>query len=95
MTADEFLNADEPPTGYSPALLGLWYAERGDWEAAHVAVQDDGSDDASWVHACLHREEGDLGNAAYWYSRAGRAVADGSLAEERRAIAAVLLENLG
>ena len=58
----------------------------GDWDGAHAIVQDDPSADAAWIHAYLHRVEGDLSNAAYWYRRAGREVATGDLEEERAAI---------
>ena len=91
MTADDLFTASAPDPTWSAALTGLWHAEQGDWHAAHEAVQDDSSAAGSWVHACLHREEGDLGNAGYWYSRAGQATAHGDLAAERRAIAAALL----
>ncbi|KAB0681831.1 hypothetical protein [Aureimonas leprariae] len=64
--------------------------ENGDWDGAHAAVQDDPSADAAWIHAHLHRVEGDLGNAAYWYRRAGRPVESGDLDAERRAIAEAL-----
>ena len=67
----------------------------GDWDGAHELVQDDPSADAAWVHAHLHRVEGDLSNAGYWYRRAGRAVATGSLEEERRAIQQALAEQVG
>ena len=62
----------------------------GDWDGAHALVQDDSSPEAAWVHAHLHRVEGDLSNAAYWYRRAGRPVATGALDEERAEIAAAL-----
>jgi hypothetical protein len=52
------------------------------WDRAHRLVQDEGTSDAAWVHAYLHRVEGDLSNAAYWYRRAGKAVATGSLEAE-------------
>ena len=58
----------------------------GDWNGAHELVQDDPSAEAAWVHAHLHRIEGDLGNAGYWYRRAGKLVATGDHADERRAI---------
>jgi len=64
--------------------LGLLAA--GDWDGAHRIVQDDPSAEAAWVHAHLHRVEGDLGNAGYWYRRAGQPVASGDLAAERLAI---------
>lgn len=64
-----------PPAGSSLAVQGLWHEARGDWEGAHSAVQQDEQDrDCCWVHAYLHRKEGDIGNAGYWYSRAGRAM---------------------
>ncbi len=61
-----------PPAGLSLPLQALWHDARGDWEQAHTCAQDDASSNGSWVHAYLHRKEGDLGNAGYWYSRAGR-----------------------
>ena len=67
-------------------LKALSLLAGGDWEAAHKLVQDDPSSEAAWMHAHLHRVEGDLANAGYWYRRAGKAVARGDLEEERRAI---------
>lgn len=61
-----------PPAGLSRLLQALWHDARGDWEAAHRCAQEGKSRDGSWVHAYLHRKEGDLGNAGYWYSRADR-----------------------
>ena len=61
-----------PPSDLGMALKALWHDARGDWESAHNSAQDDHSGDGSWVHAYLHRKEGDRGNAGYWYSRAGR-----------------------
>ena len=60
------------PAGLSGARAGLWYDARGDWEAAHDAAQADKSKAGSWVHAYLHRKEGDEGNAGSWYALAGR-----------------------
>jgi hypothetical protein len=74
----------------SPAMQALHAVESGAWDDAHRLVQDDPGQAAAWVHAHLHRVEGDLDNAGYWYRRAGRAVATGDLAEERAAIAAEL-----
>jgi len=62
----------------------------GDWEGAHALVQDDPSREAAWIHAHLHRLEGDLANARYWYGRAGRPEHRGRLEEERAAIQAAL-----
>ncbi len=68
------------------ALKALALIAAGDWDGAHALVQDDEGAAAAWVHAHLHRIEGDLDNAAYWYRKAGRPTAAGDLAEERRAI---------
>ena len=62
----------------------------GDWEAAHEIAQEDSSAEAAWLHAHLHRVEGDPGNAAYWYRRAGRPVFEGDVAAERLALREVL-----
>jgi hypothetical protein len=62
----------DAPADLTPALRALWHDAKGDWAAAHACVQDDASRDGAWVHAYLHRKEGDLGNAGYWYARAGR-----------------------
>lgn len=64
--------------------------DAGDWDGAHERVARDPSPEAAWLHAHLHRVEGDEGNAAYWYRRAGRAPFDGSPQDERAAIAAAL-----
>ena len=75
----------------SPALRALWLDARGDWDGAHEAAQADEGGDGDWVHAYLHRKEGDAGNAAYWYRRAGKPVCRTSLDEEWEAIASALL----
>jgi hypothetical protein len=72
----------EPPAGASPALLALWHDANGNWEKAHEVAQSDATCDGSWVHAYLHRKEGDNGNAAYWYARARRPVAQGPIESE-------------
>ena len=75
MSFEDFLHctkADAPPAGLGRALLALWLDARGDWEAAHTMAQEAGSGDGDWVHAYLHRKEGDEANAGYWYRRAGR-----------------------
>jgi hypothetical protein len=61
-----------PPAGTSLPLQALWHDARGDWDKAHGCAQDDHGREGSWVHAYLHRKEGDLGNAGYWYARAAR-----------------------
>ena len=90
MTAEEMLAADAVPEGVSPALRAVWHGLRGEWEAAHALVQDEPGREAAWVHAWLHRVEGDLANAGYWYRRAGRPVATGETRAEALAIAGTL-----
>lgn len=81
------------PAGLTPPLQALWHDARGDWDRAHACVQDDGSADGAWVHAYLHRKEGDAGNAGYWYARARQAaVGEGvALGDEWAQIARALL----
>ena len=80
------------PAPQSPApLAAMWWAAKGDWDQAHTIAQDDSSLEAAWVHAYLHRAEGDLGNAGYWYRRAAKPVADGPLEAEWEQIASALL----
>ena len=86
------LSSSSPPAGATPLLLALWHDARGEWDAAHRVAQDVETRDGAWVHAYLHRKEGDAGNAAYWYHRAQRPVASGALEAEWRAIATALLE---
>ena len=82
-----------PPAGLSGPLRALWLDARGEWDAAHEAAQAAGGADGAWVHAYLHRKEGDEGNAGYWYSLAGRRMpAEGvSLGAEWEQIARALL----
>ncbi len=92
--AERFLAAlggAAPPEGLAPPLRAVWHGLRGEWGAAHALVQALEGADAAWVHAWLHRVEGDPGNAAYWYRRAGRGMAQGPTEGEGRAIAAALL----
>lgn len=83
------LSGDAPPL--SPPLLALWHASRDEWDAAHRLVQAEGDADSAWVHAWLHRRQGDLGNARYWYRRAGRDEPAESPERERGAILRALL----
>ncbi len=83
---------DRPPDGLSPALKALWHSWKGDWDRAHRTAQDDGTPDGSWVHALLHREEGDIGNARYWYGRAGKPIPSTSIENERNEIIRALLD---
>jgi len=85
------LAGDAPAGGLAPPLAGLWWTAKGDWDRAHGIVQDESSREAAWVHAHLHRIEGDLGNAAYWYRQAGQPVATDALDVEWERIASALL----
>ena len=83
-------------TGEFPAagmslLKAVWHGLRGEWAPAHEIAQEDDGPEGAWVHAWLHRIEGDLANAAYWYRRAHRPAASGDTASEGREIAAFLL----
>ena len=89
------LSAAEPPQAFSHALRALWLDARGDWDGAHDAAQADEGGEGDWVHAYLHRKEGDAGNAAYWYRRALKPVCRTSLEEEWAAIAEALLKAEG
>jgi hypothetical protein len=79
-----------PAAGLAPPLAALWWAAKGDWDAAHKIVQDESSKDAAWVHAYLHRVEGDLSNAGYWYRQAGQPVAKDALEAEWERIVSAL-----
>ena len=73
MTLAEFkrsLSKPKPPAELAPALAALWWAGKDDWDKAHKIVMDDEGADCAWVHAYLHRVEGDLPNARYWYAQA-------------------------
>jgi hypothetical protein len=65
-----------PPAALGSALAALWLEARGEWDSAHAAAQKEPGRSGAWVHAYLHRKEGDLGNAGYWYARAGRTIPD-------------------
>jgi hypothetical protein len=85
------LDGAAPAPSLNAPLAGLWWAGKGDWDQAHRIVQDESSREAAWVHAYLHRVEGDLGNAGYWYRQAGQVAAKDSLEAEWQRIAATLL----
>ena len=86
------LDQDAPPTGLSPALAALWYEAKGDWDQAHRLAQTQKDADGAWVHAYLHRVDGTLSNAGYWYRRAGKPQSSASLKREWDEIAGALLE---
>ena len=94
MTLEEFKEStrrESPPKGISPLLKAMWYDAKGKWESAHNLAQDEHSPEGSWIHAYLHRKEGDLGNASYWYHRANQPVPQQPLEKEWEEIAAALL----
>ena len=88
---DASLTQPVPPEGLSSLLRALWYERRGDWDQAHKIAQEIHDADGAWIHAYLHRREGDLANAAYWYRVAGRPVESGDMDAEWRAIVTELL----
>jgi len=98
-TIDTFrgsVSASSPPADIGPALEALWWLRKGNWGRAHQCVQQhEAAADCAWVHAHLHRQEGDLANAGYWYRRADRSPASGPLSDEWTAIARELLAQAG
>jgi len=93
VTLDEFQASlsDANPPNLSPPLIALWHDARGEWDKAHNVAQDIDDENGSWVHAYLHRKEGDLGNAGYWYRQARRPTAANALSDEWKEIVATLL----
>jgi hypothetical protein len=81
-----------PPAELSRALAALWHDRRGEWDVAHVLAQEAAGKDGSWVHAYLHRKEGDEVNARYWYRLAGRPIGAGALEAEWEQIVRALLD---
>jgi len=96
MTVDEFqalIRQHETPAGdLAPLLRALWHDARGSWDHAHDVAQGVETRDGAWVHAYLHRKEGDPDNARYWYRRAGRAESSAPLEQEWDEIARALLD---
>jgi hypothetical protein len=94
MTLTEFkdtLSKANLPSGVATAIAALWWAAKDNWDKAHKLVMDEGGKDCAWVHAYLHRVEGDSENAGYWYGQAGKPAANGLLQAEWNAIATELL----
>jgi hypothetical protein len=85
------LSDTAPAPEFNAPLAALWWAANGEWDQAHRIVQGEDDADSAWVHAYLHRVEGDLGNAGYWYRRAGKPVASGSLETEWQQMVSALL----
>ena len=85
MTFEQFtlsLQNNSPPKEINPLLVALWYDAKGDWESSHSIAQDIETKDGALIHAYLHRKEGDIWNADYWYRNAGRKRPDIPLKEE-------------
>ena len=85
------LSGTAPAPSVEPPLAALWWAAKGDWDRAHKIVMNEETAEAAWVHAYLHRVEGDLGNASYWYRQAGQPAAQDSLEAEWERIVSALL----
>lgn len=90
-TFTESLSKNELPQTGSVYLDSLWYAGKGDWDKAHTLIQHLDDDKAAWIHAYLHRQEGDISNADYWYRRAGKKRPGASLEKEWEEIVAALI----
>ncbi len=99
MTFEEFrssLSEAAPPQGLELALQALWWAGKGDWDRAHACVQQrEGEPECDLVHAHLHRQEGDVGNAGYWYRRAGQPMPTTPPEQEWAAVATRFLSRPG
>ena len=89
------LSGAAPAPGLDAPLAALWWAGKGNWDQAHKIAQDEDDASSAWVHAYLHRVEGDLGNAGYWYRRAGKPVTTGPLESEWEQMASALLGGEG
>ncbi|WP_420602052.1 hypothetical protein [Flagellimonas sp.] len=81
-TFQETLSDSSPPNDWSLALQALWWDAKGDWNASHDIAQELHTQMGSWIHAYLHRKEGDDWNAGYWYRQAGRSFPKLTLEEE-------------
>ena len=81
-TFQKSLSDAAPPANASVYVQSLWYDGKGDWELAHELIQDLTDKTAAWIHAYLHRKEGDVWNANYWYTKAGQRMPGYSLEQE-------------
>jgi hypothetical protein len=87
----ESLSGNQPPANTNVYLQALWFDAKGNWDKAHTLIQDVPDKNASWIHAYLHRKEGDIWNADYWYSKAGKKRPSFSLDEEWEELVNALL----
>ena len=81
MQLDEFMQSikeETPPEGLSEPLQAMWHARKGNWDKAHNIAQSISTELGSWIHAYLHRVEGDLSNAGYWYRKGNQPPHTGS-----------------
>ena len=93
MEIEKFLQQNSQQIKDYPLYLqALWHDYQGDWHSSHKLIDRSGDKDCAWVHAYLHRVEGDLWNARYWYRRSGKPESKLNLTEERQQIAQALLE---
>jgi hypothetical protein len=95
VTLEEFrasVASGRRPGGLDTCLSALWDEARGDWKGAHETVQEESGEAAAWIHAYLHRKEGDLGNARYWYARAARPTSSAPHDDEWSEIVSALLQ---
>ncbi len=96
MNIDQFISTipeDTPPSSISPYLKALWHDKKGNWKMAHNIAQDIADNDGSWIHAYLHRKEGDSANAGYWYRKAGKQMPNYSLEKEWNEIVNIFLND--
>jgi hypothetical protein len=91
MILEEFKQLGNCPVSLPIALQALWYDKKGDWNTAHEIVQNASDADSAWVHAYLHRQEGDISNACYWYKRSNQPESKVELHKEWEQIASFLL----
>lgn len=90
-TFKQSLTANTPPADSNIYLQSLWYDAKGDWDKAHTLIQDLTDKTAAWIHAFLHRREGDVFNANYWYTKAGKRMPGYALEQEWEELAKAML----
>ncbi len=90
---EKTLTEERPPKDWTKSLKALWYDAKGNWEAAHDIVDGMNNETAKWVHAYLHRKEGDDWNAGYWYRQAEKSFPKSTLEEEHREMVEFILNN--
>lgn len=88
------LSQDSPQPDWPDSLRAMWYDMKGDWEASHHIAQDILGQDGSWIHAYLHRKEGDEFNAGYWYRQAGKKHPKIALSDEQRQLVQYFLDQV-